>query len=53
MEEARQNSLRMSLVYERSSGVRSLILWSITLAVSGILWLLHWRILRQERAAAV
>ena len=52
MEEARRNSLRMALVYERSAGTRSLILWGIVLAVSSILWLLHWRILRQERAAA-
>lgn len=53
MEEARRNSLQMALVYERSSGIRSLILWGIILAVSSVLWLLHWRILRQERAAAI
>jgi hypothetical protein len=52
MEDARRNSLRMALVYERSSGMRSLILWGITFAVSGVLWLLHWRILRHERGAA-
>lgn len=52
MEEARANALRMALVFERSSGTRSLILWGITLMVSGVLWLIHWGILRRERAAA-
>jgi len=52
MEEARANALRMALVFERSSGMRSLILWGITLVVSGVLWLIHWGILRRERAAA-
>ncbi len=53
MEESRQNNLRAALVYERSAGTRSLILWGITLLVSAVLWLLHWRILREARAAAV
>lgn len=51
MAEARESALRMALVFERSSGTRSLILWGITLLVSGVLWLIHWGILRRERAA--
>jgi hypothetical protein len=53
MDEMRQNSLRSALVFERSAGTRSLLLWGITLLVSSVLWLLHWRILREGRATAV
>jgi hypothetical protein len=53
MDEMRRNSLRSALVFERSAGTRSLLLWGITLMVSAILWLLHWRILRDARATAV
>jgi hypothetical protein len=53
MEEMRQNSLRSALIFERIAGTRSLIQWTITLLVSGVLWLLHWRILREARATAV
>lgn len=52
MKKARQTALRLALVYERGSGTRALILWGITLVVSGVLWLLHWRILRRERDGA-
>jgi hypothetical protein len=51
MEEMRQKSLRSALVFERSAGTRSLLLWGITLVVSAVLWLLHWRILRGARGA--
>lgn len=53
LEEARQSSLRSALGYERSSGLRSLLLWGTTLLVSAILWFLHWRILREARPVAV
>ena len=51
--ENREAALRSALVTERSSGTRSLILWAITLLVSAVAWLLHWRILRDARATAV
>ena len=52
MREARERAARWAIDNERSSGVRGMLLWGIVLGVSGVLWMLHWRILRQQRATA-
>lgn len=37
---------------ERRNGLRGAIYWSITLLVSSVLWVLHWRVLKIEQSSA-
>ena len=50
LREARERARQWAIESERTSGVQGVILWGIVFCVSGVLWALHWRILRRERA---